>query len=122
MILSTLENSTSCHPMNSNIDSAACLTALKQIKTSFGHLVSWKYGHTDGIQSAIGCLQIFSEKSQTSISAGATQFYPIHVTLQNLKEDARRINNVIGTTVVGFVPVTYCSLSSIGSSSKLLKQ
>lgn len=85
LVLSIPEHLSLCDPMNGNIGSAACLGASKRIKATSEHLAGWTYRHIDGIQSAIGCLQIYSDKSQTSAPAGAAQFHLFHVILQNLK-------------------------------------
>lgn len=122
LILSIPKNATVCHPMNGNVDSTAFLAASKRIKSSFEHSVSQKYRHIDGFQSVVMCLQIFSDKSQTSLSAEAIQFYPLHVTLQNVKENARQKHALNDATVVAFLPVTHRSLPSISRSSNLLKQ
>lgn len=52
---------------------------------------------SDGIMSFGGILQMFSGKSQVSMSAKGMQFYPLHVTLMNSSEERRR--KLIGSEV-----------------------
>lgn len=41
-------------------------------------------------QSTVGCLQIYSDKSQTSLSARSYLIHPLYVTLLNFTEYVRR--------------------------------
>lgn len=46
---------------------------------------SWRCKSSDGVQSSVKCLQVFSDKSQTSLESGEGCFYPLHVTLLNFQ-------------------------------------
>lgn len=96
-----------CHPLNSFIGKYACPAAERAIKQDCDSSVSWKTYAEDGVQSAIGCLQIFSDKSQTSLKAGSLVFYPLHVTLLNFTEEWRRAHITSGRTITSYLPVTF---------------
>lgn len=72
--------------------------------------------HTDSDQSAIGCLQLFSNKSETSLSSGAFIFYPMNSTLLNFTEKTRpdHISNYL--TVFAYLPIRFDSTQNDNES------
>lgn len=74
MLLEVQHTPVRCYQMNSDIRTKTFLVAFHQIIKFSDKSVSWKTFSKDGITSAIGCLQIFSYKSQKSLFASTTQF------------------------------------------------
>lgn len=95
------------HPLNSGIGRNVLPLAEDYIQRHTNNDVRWHSIHSDGEQSCIGCLQLFSDKSQTSLSAGAFKFYPIHITLLNFTETTRRKHICDGRTVFAYLPVNF---------------
>lgn len=56
-------------------------------------------------RSFAGMIQLYSDKSQTSLKESSFQFYPMHMTLLNFSEQDRRQNIVSGRTTIAFLPV-----------------
>lgn len=61
--------------------------------------MSWKCKSIDSIQSSVGCLQLFSDKSRTSLNGGSLSAYRLQITLLNLSEEQRRGHIVSGRTI-----------------------
>lgn len=99
--------------MNGDIGLEGCAVPFAYKHLSTNILVSWETSKNDIIDSAIGSLQIFSGKSQTSLSAGAMRFPPLHITVQNFTEAERSQHISDRSTVVAYLPVS----SRIASAS-----
>lgn len=69
--------------------------------------ICWKNLEMDGERSCIHGLQIFSDKSQISLSAGSLFFYPVHVTYITFMEDGRRKHISSENTVAAYLPVCF---------------
>lgn len=95
------------HPLNSRLGNEAFPCAEAYIKSHSNIDVIWMDSATDNEQSFIAGLQLFSDKSQTSLSSGSVQFYPLHVTLLNFTEEYRRRHIMNGDTIVAYLPVRY---------------
>ena len=66
--------------------------------------VFWRDGK-HSVRSFVGLLQIYSDKSMTSLRASSLPFYPIHCTLLNFKEHTRRMFISTQQTMVGHLSV-----------------
>ena len=95
------------HPMNSDIGVGAVPRAKLAIEQCIFGDVSWRTENSDGEKSSIGLLQVYSDKSQTSLNSSALTFYPMHLTLQNFNEEWRKKHIQSGKTVVAFLPVSF---------------
>lgn len=95
------------HPMNADIGRRACVKAENIVKDCTDEGVYWRTQPKDGEKSCMGGLQIFSDKSQIALKAGTLSFYPLHMTLINFTEEARRCHIVERRTVVAYLPVTF---------------
>lgn len=69
--------------------------------------VFWKCEKLHGVQSSMGCLQNFRDKSQTFLKAKTTSLYSLHATLLNVSKDQRRNHITAGQTVCEHLPVKY---------------
>lgn len=85
-------------------ESLHCHLCLRKSSTDYS--TSWKTTKYNGIESTFSCLQIFSGKSWTSLSAGAMQFCPLHFIIWNFIEATRRQYIFNGSTVAAYSPVS----------------
>ena len=94
------------HPLNAAIGLSAIPLVEKAVKSSSDPEVLWETAKCDGTQSMVGCLQVYSDKSVTSLTSHSFVFYPLHLTLINFSEERRRSLIGNGSTVVAYLPVT----------------
>lgn len=59
-----------CHLMNADIEQKTCKAVECFIKSCNGLLKSWKKVESDEVRSAVGCLSLFSNRSQVSMNTG----------------------------------------------------
>lgn len=85
----------------------ACTAVERFIKFNDDVLLSWKACKEDGVASFVGSLQLFSFKSQNSLSDGALQFYRLEATLLNFSERRRRALTCTKLTFVAYLPVHF---------------
>ena len=52
-------------------------------------------------------LQLYSDKSRTTLKESAFQFYPFHATLLNFSDSYRRQCIIKGLTLIAFLPVNF---------------
>ncbi|NJK52916.1 MAG: hypothetical protein HC936_08975 [Leptolyngbyaceae cyanobacterium SU_3_3] len=100
------------HPMNAKLGVFARDAVEQHIKSSEMLESIWNIGSHDKWKSVVGCVQLYSDKSQTSLKAGGLTFYPLHITLMNFSEKIRRLQIMSGATVLGYLPVEFHSSSS----------
>lgn len=112
-----MTSDTYTHPLNSVIGQKSFRVAEVEIKASQNRDICWRTLGRDGEQSCIGGLQLFSDKSQTSLKAGALSFYPLHVTLVNFLEDWRRQHICEGRTVTAYLPVGFLTQEKLDIST-----
>lgn len=73
--------------MEADIGTYPSLAVERLIKCRKDISLSWKTAESDGIKYSVGCLQGFLDKSQVSLSTGAQQFCPGHVTIFNCSKE-----------------------------------
>lgn len=78
-----------------------------ETKRSIAHPVSWKCAHLGILHSTVGYMQLFSDKSQTTLSAGAEQFYLFYATLLKLSAETRQKFVFPEKTITANSPVEY---------------
>lgn len=61
----------------------------------------------DGEQPCVTCLQLYSQKSHMSLTAGAIIFYSIHLTCLSITKENRRQHISSGRTIVEYLPVRF---------------
>lgn len=91
--------------MNDRIGADACDGVELAVQSCHNHNVIWKKEEKDKVQSVVGCLQLYSEKSQTSLSAAPYAFHPLHITLLYFSKEMRRKQIVFGSSVVSYLPI-----------------
>ena len=92
----------------------AATLAQEIIKKSQNRCISWRTLAADGDESFIAMVQIYSDKSQTSLKTSALKFYPLHLTLFNFKEEWRRRVISSGESIIGYLPVEFSELTPNG--------
>lgn len=95
------------HPMNSKLGNKLVPLVKSIICKSESSTVTWREVGLDGEQSVVACIQLFSDKSQASLSASAFKFYPLHINLLNYREAERRSHITDGRTVFAYLPVRF---------------
>lgn len=70
-------------------------------------LVAWRDLRIDWVLSIAGTLQIYSDKSQISLSAGALDFCTLHITYVNFTENCRISHISTGRSIVAYLPVKF---------------
>lgn len=93
--------------MNALIGVYACVAIERAVKSSLNPNVIWKEKESDQVQSTVGCPQLYSDKSQTLMSADLYFFYPLHITLLNFKENTSQKTIVLCSSIVAYLPVCY---------------
>lgn len=66
------------------------------------------FWHTDGAndsKSFVGYLQLYSDKSSTTMKASGLVSYPIHITLLNFHKEYRNTCIMSGETILAYLPV-----------------
>lgn len=93
--------------MNAEIKTRAYVVVEDAVKTSPNLDTIWKEEKEDNVQSVVGCVQIYSGKWQTSLSASSHSFYPFNKTLLTFTEQMSYNLIVGGPTVVSSLHVSY---------------
>ena len=96
-----------CHPMIAKLGTECVPAVQKHIMESISKEDTWRTKEKCGEQSFVGMVQLYSDKTCTSLKASALQFYPLHITLLNFSEDHRRKCISNGETNIAFLPVSF---------------
>lgn len=93
--------------MNAMLGKEMCPAVENEIKGNSDPSVFWNCLKTDGIESIVGAIQVFSDKSQMTLSSDSVQFYTLHLTLLNLRNEThtRHINS--GSSVISYLPCSF---------------
>ena len=100
------------HPMMGELGQYGVKSISKAIMRSANNGILWHDKITSAEFSFVGLVQIYSDKSRTSLKESAFQFYPIHITLLNFHDDYRRKCIVNGSTFLAFLPVTFYKIEN----------
>lgn len=104
-----IESGTYSHPMNSQLGTKGEKAVRNAIMSCKEENVMWHDNENSAESSFAGMVQLYSDKSSTSLKQSSFQFYPMHVTLLNFSEQYRRKCIVHGMSVVAFLPVKFFS-------------
>lgn len=73
---------------------------------------TWNTAPENKMQSNVGCVQIYSVKSQISFKSGGLAFCPFCVTLLNFSKRMSRLRFLFSATILGYLPdETHSSVS-----------
>lgn len=116
-------NDDQSHLLNSDIERFACTAVQKEVKRSLDVNVMWHSFDSSYGASAVGYIQVYSDKSQTSLAADSLKFSPLRVILLNISDERRRKE---GETTVPYLLATFqgkgdrnngrCTLSKLSSN------
>lgn len=95
------------NPMRAELGQTASVAVQRAVQSSLDDKVIWKTMEHDGRQSFVGFVQIYSDKSATTLKARGFSFYPIHLVLLNFSTDLRSQLITSAATVVGYLPVGF---------------
>ena len=98
-----------CHPMNAALGMKGEETVKKAVMSNKNSHAMWHDSRDTSHQSFAGMVQLYSDKSRTSLKESSFQFYPLHVNMLNFSEQYRRHCIVEGMTVVAFLPIKFYS-------------
>ena len=104
---STTEPTDLTHPMNSLLGRNGEKCVRKAVMSSITPGVMWHDGNLGAQSSFAGMIQLYSDKSTTSLKQSSFQFYTMHATLLSFSEEYRRHCIVHGMTVIAFLPVKF---------------
>jgi len=76
--------------------------------------VRWHEPDVDGEQSVVAFLQLYSDKSKTTLKMSGLTFYPFHVNIMNFTEPMQNMMINHGHTILAFLPVEFMTLSCGG--------
>lgn len=96
-----------CHPMMSELGQLGVPAVRNEIIRCKEENVRWREKDDIDGESFVGLVQLYSDKSKTSLSDNAFTFYPIHATLLNFSEEYRRHLISSGQTFLAFLPVKF---------------
>ena len=105
------------HPMSAGIGKY-CVNVVREHVESAGCGPSsfWKC-EKHGRPSFAGIIQIYTDKSVTSMKASGFVFYPLHALLMNYNLSSRQRMITGGHTIVGYLPCEYSTDGSNGEST-----
>ena len=95
------------HPMTAKLGREVIPVVQEVISSSDDPNVFWHTPAESGQSSFVGLIQIYSDKSRTTLKESGFQFHPVHINLLNFSEEHRRNCIVNGLTFVGFLPVNF---------------
>ena len=102
-------NNAPSHVMASEFGKELNRMAKFHVQLSDEETVFWKSLVANGSESFAGLLQIYSDKTSTTLKSRGFKFYPVHLVLLNFKETLRRKLITSGRTIVGYLPTDFVS-------------
>lgn len=109
------------HPLNSDIRRDTCRWIEQEIKGYRDAEVHWSTVAENGVQSLVGCLQMYSDMSQTSLVAGEVVLYSLHWTILNVLEQTRQHHISNESTIIEYTPASYKRFSLMCSTERFEK-
>ena len=77
----------------------------KRIMANDSMDIIWRRKNKDGCDSFVGYIQLYSDKSKTSLKRTAVSAYPVHVCLMNFTKDGWKQTILDDRSVVAYLPV-----------------
>lgn len=93
------------HPLHSEFFAELYMSIRSHIMGSANSKIQWNQSRDSMPKSFIGMLQIYTDKTATTLKSQSLVGYPIHVTFLNVSVQLRRFLIDHGYTLVGFLPV-----------------
>ena len=108
------------HPLMAELGTYGAYAVKKAIMGREESHIRWRTASHEGESSFVGMVQLYSDKSKTSLKESAFQFYPLHLALLNFSNEYRRECVVNGRTFVAFLPLTFENDESMSETGKAL--
>lgn len=89
--------------MDAQVAATVVAAIQKRVITSNDNLHFWNTGF---IESFVGLLQLYTDKSSTSLKQSSVTSYPLHITFSNFSDDFRRQCISQDLTVVAYLPTS----------------
>ena len=86
------------------------------IEMSSTEHVRWHEPYVDGEQSVVAFLQLYSDKSKTTMKMSGITFYPFHLNIMNFSEPMQSLMKNNGHTILAFLPVEFTNVNSLSGS------
>lgn len=99
------------HPLHTKTINEVYNHIRQSIMASNDEDVYWNSNSSVGPLSFLGCLQMFTDKSKTSLKTKAMVAYPVHITFENFTNSFRRHLISKDLTIVGYLPTKLLSLN-----------
>lgn len=99
------------HPINAKVAREAHKLVKHTVQLNESIDVCWFDEQASSTTSFAGLVQLYTDKTQTSLKNTAMTFYPLHVTFLNFSEQMRREIIVSGSSIVAFLPSTSVSIA-----------
>ena len=98
------------HPMTADLGQSGLKAVSSAVMRSLDDENMWHNEINSNESSFVGLVQVYSDKSKTSLKESAFQLYPLHATLLNFHEEYRRKCIVNGSTFLVFLPISFYSI------------
>ena len=95
------------HPMLARLGKEGIPAVINSIMCRMEQETLWCTDENNGGRSFVGMLQLYSDKSRTTLKESAFEFYPFHVTLLNFCDEYKRQCIANGMSLVAFLPVSF---------------
>lgn len=93
--------------MNADIGKSSCAAAKRSAMHRKTKNVIRREQKFDGVQSIVGCVQIFGDKSQILLAAGSLKFCLLHITLLSFAEKFRKHCILSEASIVANLPIFF---------------
>ena len=95
------------HPMRTNFAEKVYVDIRTKVLCDHPEEMWYDYCHDElAITfSMVAFLQLFTDKTHTTLKASSVAAYPVHLTLQNFSDSFRRICINSGLSIIGYLPV-----------------
>lgn len=100
-----VQDSTAIHPLHSKFCENVYKNVRNHVQRSTSRNIFWNEKEGEEKLSFVGMLQVYTDKTATSLKANAVVAYPVHVVLLNFTQTFRRFLIDHGHTFVGLLPV-----------------
>ena len=107
------------HPLQSEFFATLYKSVRTEIMSSEEASIEWNQSRSTTPNSFIGMLQIYTDKTATTLKSQSLVGYPIHVTFLNVTIQFRRFLIDHGYTLVGFLPVGFQDAQSDSDADNL---
>lgn len=107
LLKSNWKGLTRSHSLNTDMGHPLAPRVINATSSSSSPTISWKNTTTDGDQYLVCLLQMYSDKSKTTMKRNGVKWYTLHFTIVIQTEQCRKEQIVMGITVLDYLPTAY---------------